>query len=227
MSVCDLGEGKVIVLEVKRVYDVVPEGGIARGGLVLVLAHEQTLAAASAAVHACVLCPPVLACEGSLGAHGLCDVILMRCKLCLKVFFALSVVLSQPLLESLLVLECACLAIRRLEDVVADSAISIDRNVIELCVDRLYSLGSTWFRGRDLFSDSLHVECLLLLQVDDGLIPLVDQLLQFACLFLFNGLLLSSLCAQLPFDLLLSMQLLLSLCDLLGLGRLLLLGAAP
>ena len=111
VSIGNLGQSKAVVLELDRVDDVVPEGGVAGGALVLVLAHEQALAAADAAVDASVLGPPVLAREGALGADGLGDVELVGRELGLEVLPALALVLEQPLLEGLLVLEGARLAV--------------------------------------------------------------------------------------------------------------------
>ena len=83
----------------------VPEGGEAAGVLVLVLRHEQPLAAACARVDTRILDPPVLPSERPLGTFPLCDIELRGGELGLEFLLPLPEVLSNPFLESLFILE--------------------------------------------------------------------------------------------------------------------------
>jgi len=130
MGVRDLWETQVVVSIGEGVHDVVPEGGVAARALVFVLRHEDSLAAASARIDAGVLSPPVRTCERSLSAGTLSDEELVWSELLLELLSDLSLVLSQPLLVELLALECALLAIRRIDAVMDDGAISLDCHVL-------------------------------------------------------------------------------------------------
>jgi hypothetical protein len=99
---------------------VVPEGGEATGVLVLMLRHEQPLAAACARVHTRILDPPVLASEWPLGTFPLSDVELRGGELGLEVLLPLSEVLSNPFLVSLSILEFTRRAVLSQEKVVSD-----------------------------------------------------------------------------------------------------------
>jgi hypothetical protein len=78
VSISNLRECEIVILEGNSVNNVVPESCIARGVLVFVLAHEEALAATCAAIYTCILVPPVLACEGALCTISLGDVIGVR-----------------------------------------------------------------------------------------------------------------------------------------------------
>jgi len=99
---------------------VVPECGETAGVLVLVLRHEQPLAAACARVDTRILDPPVLPSERPLGTFALSDVELRGGELGLEVFLPLSEVLSYPFLVSLCILELTRRAILSQEKVVCD-----------------------------------------------------------------------------------------------------------
>ncbi len=78
VGVGDLGQSEMIVFEGHRIYDMVPECCVAGGGLELVLTHEEPLAAAHTRVYACILSPPVAACERPLSANALSNIELLR-----------------------------------------------------------------------------------------------------------------------------------------------------
>ena len=98
----------------------VPEGRKAAGVLILVLRHEQPLAAACARVHTRILDPPVLPGEWPLGTFPLSDVELGGGELGLEVLLPLSEVLSHPFLVSLCILESTGRAVLSQEKVVGD-----------------------------------------------------------------------------------------------------------
>ena len=98
----------------------VPEGGEAARVLVLVLRHEQPLAAACARIHTRILDPPVLPSERPLGTFALSDEELRGGELSLEVFLPLSEVLSYPFLVSVCILELPRRPVLSQEKVVGD-----------------------------------------------------------------------------------------------------------
>lgn len=98
MGVGDLGLLKLVLSEVHCVHDVVPEGSVASGCLVLVVRHEESLAAAGAGVDTCVLGVPVVASEGPLETYALSEVVLVGSDLVLQLRLVVFQVLVHPLL---------------------------------------------------------------------------------------------------------------------------------
>ena len=103
--------------------------------------------------------------------------------------------LSKPAFECVLILELPLFAILRLEQVMFDSTIPIHRHVTKFVLYRSDSLANLLL---DLCDSLLRRDLNdRLLQVEYGLIPLVNLLLQLLSLLLLFGLLLSQLIAYL------------------------------
>lgn len=178
----------------------VPECCVATWAFVLVLRHEEPLAAAGTRIDACVLGPPICSGEWPLGACTLSDEELVRSKLLLELVSDLSLVLGEPLLIEVLALESARLAIRRCYAVVHDCAISLDSHVLQLLLKRP---DTTHLNGRllKILNDSVSLHCLLL---------------DSARFFLLFSVSLGLLCSEKPLHFLLTGKLLLSLLGWLG-----------
>ena len=102
--------------------------------------------------------------------------------------------LSKPAFECVLILELPLFAILRLEHVMFDCAIPIHRHVTKFVLYRSDSLADLLDLCDSLLCRDLNDR---LLQVEYGLIPLVNLLLQLLSLLLLFGLLLSQLIAYL------------------------------
>lgn len=105
MSVGYFGQLQMIILKDNSVDNVVPEGGIATGVLILVLRHKQTLTAADTAVNTGIFIPPILSSEWPLSTAALSDVELLRRQALLQRLLSFARVLCDPALKGLLVLE--------------------------------------------------------------------------------------------------------------------------
>ena len=104
-SVHNFRQHELVLFELNRVFETVPEGGEARLVLILVLVEENSLSAANAVVHADILDPPELACERSLSARVLRNIELMWGQLFLELFqIGLNATLF-PCLEDLVAFE--------------------------------------------------------------------------------------------------------------------------
>ena len=100
MSVSHLVHLEVVIIKLDRVFQTVPERGVAASVDELMVVHEQSLGARDAIIAADIVRPPVLTCEGSFHTVlKLSQVELMRCEFCLHFLGVLVLIFTPPCLK--------------------------------------------------------------------------------------------------------------------------------
>lgn len=81
-TVC-FGASQAITLEIHRIDDVIPEGGVTTLGRILVVGYEYILGTASTGVHSNIFLPVQITRERSLMSQSLCNIVLQGSELVL------------------------------------------------------------------------------------------------------------------------------------------------
>ena len=111
MSICEVRHLEVVSAEVDRIFETIPEGGVARLALILMLEQEKSLRAYLAVVSANIIEPPIVTSEWSLCAFVLGDPELMGSESLLHDLAEILIVLVNVCFESLHVFKLSGLGV--------------------------------------------------------------------------------------------------------------------